>query len=146
MSVFSVWKSQPVHKKLASRLWSVLFTLTYSFIIHALSSSAGRWKGVWGLVSVWLTNATHHSPKLFICWLDAIRLVPSCETHNFDRSGVSKQNTHVLTHTHTCASALTHQTLIHTNMKISDTPSLFFKTSSPKVVYVLEWIAILKVA
>ena len=75
------------------------------FIIHTLSSSAGRWKVVvvavflskvyrrtlfnyicyriilvWRLVSVWLTNATHHSPKLFICWLDAIRLVPSCET------------------------------------------------------------------
>ena len=53
----------------------------------------------------WYQKFTFHSVfsfqkvftcKLFICWLDAIRLGSSCETHNTDRNGVSKQNTHTL--------------------------------------------------
>ena len=30
------------YKKLVSRLWHVLFTLTYYFLQHTLSSSAGK--------------------------------------------------------------------------------------------------------
>ena len=71
------------YKKLAWRLWSVLFTLTEFFLIHGLSLSKGKWtfvviavflsklgqrpllNGIYyeiipvrGLVSIWLTNAT----------------------------------------------------------------------------------------
>ena len=72
------------YKKVASRLHSMLFTLTKFFLKHTLSSSEGKQKfaliavflskldhrplfngiyyetiPVWGLVSLWLTNATH---------------------------------------------------------------------------------------
>ena len=72
------------YKKLAWRLWPVLFTLTDFFLLHTLSSSTGKKKVVliavflskldhrplfndiyyetilvWGFVSVLLANATH---------------------------------------------------------------------------------------
>ena len=42
ISVFSIWKSLLVLRKARKRSWSVLFTVTYFFLIHTLSSSAGK--------------------------------------------------------------------------------------------------------
>ena len=44
LTVFSIWKSLWVYKKLTSRLWPMLFTLTYFFLIHTLSCSAAKQK------------------------------------------------------------------------------------------------------
>ena len=44
-----------------------------------------------------------HIQKSHICWLDAVKLSPSCETKNNDRNCVNEQKkyTHVHTRTHT---------------------------------------------
>ena len=48
-----------------------------------------------------LSNLLSNLGKLFIWWLDAIRLGSSCETNNYERNSISKQHTHTHTHTHT---------------------------------------------
>ena len=47
------------YKKLASRLWPLLFTLTYYFLLHTLSSHAAKEKVV--VITVFLSKLDHRT-------------------------------------------------------------------------------------
>ena len=100
-------------------LWKSGFLIDFSFLIW---KSLKKHETVMGITLKGL-----HSPS----------------TNNTNRNGVSKQNTHTHIHTHTHTHTHPHTpnteqkvgwptfTYFHTNMKISDTASLFLPTSEP---------------